>query len=197
MMADVFISYKSEEWHVAKRIELILETFDLRVWLDRKLRGEIVEPEIRRQIGDAAAVVVLLSRRFIQSDWIYGETKAARAKIVLAQIDDLPPDDVPLFLQKWGIINLSDWHDEADHPEIRKLIERCLELKRASVGRHGGSQNGAVETDTPPPDEKERARKTDEAPRGPVSANGSTVVIRTANAGNFVIGDYTRINTRD
>ncbi|HKY29369.1 MAG TPA: toll/interleukin-1 receptor domain-containing protein [Pyrinomonadaceae bacterium] len=63
-MADVFISYSSPDNEVAQRLTRMLERDGLEVFYDREalVAGESFSNQIQRELQNARAVVVLLSR---------------------------------------------------------------------------------------------------------------------------------------
>ena len=63
LMADVFISYKSERRKAARHLEQILIRHGYSVWFDHALtRGEDYEAQIQREISAAKALVRGLPR---------------------------------------------------------------------------------------------------------------------------------------
>ena len=72
---DAFISHSSANVEVAKRIERELEAGGLDVWLDdSELRhGVLLSSELRRQIGQTRAVLLLWSKDAARSRWVTTE----------------------------------------------------------------------------------------------------------------------------
>jgi hypothetical protein len=128
-MADVFISYKSEERPAAARIAELLRLNELTVWWDDHLHGEIADQEIICQIAAAHAVVVLISRRALDSNWVQGEIVRAGDRIVPVRTDDVAHDRLPTQILTRDIIDLSNWNGRPDHREFPKLVARCIQLK--------------------------------------------------------------------
>ena len=62
-MADVFVSYVSENRAIAEKISRGLEGAGFSVWWDRHIRGGVdFAPEIARQLDAAKVVIVLWSK---------------------------------------------------------------------------------------------------------------------------------------
>lgn len=128
-MADVFISYKSQDRATTERVAELLRLNELSVWWDDKLQGEVADDVITAQIANSYAVVVLISKRALGSNWVQGEIVRARDKVVPVRVDDFPHDDLPTPLLRNDIIDLSNWNRQADDAEFPKLLARCIELK--------------------------------------------------------------------
>jgi len=78
---DVFISYKSEDREIAKRVQALLERHGLKVWRDERLAdaaGLAYDLTINDALDASAKVLVLWSRRAIGSDWVRGEATKGR-----------------------------------------------------------------------------------------------------------------------
>ena len=64
-MADVFISYASEDRETARKIAGVLESYGYSVWWDRKIvAGQSYDQVIERELDMARAAVVLWSQEF-------------------------------------------------------------------------------------------------------------------------------------
>lgn len=137
-MADVFLSYKSEHRHVTERIAHLLRLYEMSVWWDDALTGERADPEIRSQIAAAKAVVILISKAALRSDWVLGEADRAGDKIVPAKIESINKSELPTPLLGHDIIDLTDWDGTSFDKEFPKLIARCLQL-RSGTKPHGVS----------------------------------------------------------
>ena len=157
-MADVFISYKYEDRGTTEKIAGQLRRHALSVWwADEHLQGERVDDIVPGQIADAKAVVVLISRRSIDSSWVRGEVVRAGKKVVAARIDDIAFSEIPTPLLASDIIDLSVWNGRPDDAEFPKLLARCIELKIGQKpviiksGPSESSSEGEPRAPTPPP----------------------------------------------
>jgi len=131
-MANVFISYGRADRDKAGRLVELLEEQGLSIWRDDHLRCDWVDEEIRKQISAADAVVALLSRDALASDWVRGEMERAGVKLIPAQIEPFAREELPTPLLPRDILDLTDWHGESDHPELIKLFACCHDLARTS-----------------------------------------------------------------
>ena len=94
-MADIFISYKSEDRSAAQLLAGSLKDSGFSVWFDQGLGGDTpFHEQIAAELAAASAVVALWSRRSLDSRWVYSEANEAdmHRKLINARIDDtLPP----------------------------------------------------------------------------------------------------------
>jgi hypothetical protein len=73
-LSDIFISYKSQEQDKAEQLAVALEKQGWSVWWDPHLRaGERFDDAIQRALSNAKCVIALLSRRFIESTYVWSD----------------------------------------------------------------------------------------------------------------------------
>ncbi|MEE4302150.1 MAG: toll/interleukin-1 receptor domain-containing protein [Pseudomonadales bacterium] len=73
-MADIFLSYASEDRERVRPLVAALEAEGLSVWWDRELRpGPSFDLEIERAIEAARCVVVVWSEHAVASEWVRSE----------------------------------------------------------------------------------------------------------------------------
>ena len=97
-MADVFLSYASKDADRAQAVATQLEDAGYSVWWDRELlSGQRFTQSIQRELGQAAAVVVMWTKASIESEWVYSEARRGSQRGVLVQVRtlDLTIDDIP------------------------------------------------------------------------------------------------------
>jgi TIR domain len=92
-MADVFLSYKSEDRPSAKVIADALEAEGISVWWDPALHtGQDYQDVIENNLRDAAVVVVLWSPRSVKSRWVRSEATIGDRKGALVPVMVEPCD---------------------------------------------------------------------------------------------------------
>jgi tetratricopeptide (TPR) repeat protein len=126
-MADVFISYASEDRERARMVATALEASGLTVWWDRKIvAGQSFDAVIERELETSKSVVVLWSKDAIVSEWVKNEAAAAaeRGVLVPALIDNIPK--IPLEFRRKQTVNLVDWDGEPAHPGFQALREGVI-----------------------------------------------------------------------
>jgi hypothetical protein len=122
-MSDIFISYKREEQPQAKVLAVALERQGWSVWWDPKLRaGEHFDDVIERALREAKCVIVLWSRRSVESRYIRDEATYAlnREKLVPVAIEDVRP---PFRFEGLQTARLSDWDGSGTSGEYQKLVQ--------------------------------------------------------------------------
>ena len=93
-VADVFVSYVSEDRASAEIIARGLEGVGLSVWWDHHIQGGVgFRKEIDRQLGAAKVVVVLWSATSLDSEWVCDEAEQARdqKKLIPLCLDSVRP----------------------------------------------------------------------------------------------------------
>jgi formylglycine-generating enzyme required for sulfatase activity len=128
-LADVFISYKREDRPHAERLAQGFARNQLSVWWDDDiLPREAFDSTIEREIGAAAAVVVLWSPRSVLSDWVRSEAHYGhdRGKLVPAMIE---PCEKPIAFLLTQTVDLTGWSGEDGDPRWRKLLAWVADLR--------------------------------------------------------------------
>jgi len=127
-MAEIFISYASED---RERAHELAEAFSARgwsVWWDRKIPlGQSFDAVIEKALSEANCVVVLWSAISAASEWVRNEASEAKRREILVPVF-IEPVDAPLAFRRLNGANLCDWHPDSAHPEFDKLSERITEL---------------------------------------------------------------------
>ncbi len=127
-MADIFVSYASED---RDRILLLVEALESQgwsVWWDRELiTGPSFDDKIEEALDEARCVVVGWSEHSIQSRWVRTEANEGleRGILVPALIDDVRP---PLAFRIAQTANLIGW------PSVRGEIDSLIGGIRELLG---------------------------------------------------------------
>jgi hypothetical protein len=122
-MADVFISYASEDRERARELASALEACGWSVWWDRKIiAGQTFDQAIERELGAAKSVVVLWSKDSISSEWVRNEAAAAaeRGVLVPALLDAV---SLPLEFRRRQAADLIGWGGDLSHGGFRALCD--------------------------------------------------------------------------
>ena len=91
-MADIFVSYATEDRERVRPLVERPESEGYSVWLDRRIGlGASFDREIERELDAACCVVVLWSRQSIESDWVHNEAETGKEPNILvpARIEDV------------------------------------------------------------------------------------------------------------
>src|SRR5215510_1123097 len=121
-MSDIFISYKREDQSEARALAESLEQVGWTVWWDPQLRaGERFDEVIERELNNAKLVIVLWSRRAIQSQYVKDEATYALSlnKLIPVAIDEVSP---PFRFQGLHTLSLAGWRGSASALPFQKLL---------------------------------------------------------------------------
>jgi TolB-like protein len=141
-MHDVFLSYTHTDKPVARRIADALARERLTIWWDQAINaGETFDEVTAQALKDAAVIVVLWSKRSIESRWVRSEaTFADRAgKLVPVMIE---PCDRPIQFELTHTVDLLDWNGDVTDPRWRALVDGIRRLLDKQSPQSSGA--GAV-----------------------------------------------------
>ena len=139
---DIFLSYNRED---AARAKLFADAFvaeGFEVWWDAHLRsGEEYDRVTEAALRSAKAVVVLWSKRSVDSSWVRAEaTQAYRSKKLMpAMIEDCVR---PVMFELTQTAELSHWKGDRKNPawqafvsDLRGLVSKEESTGNATTGR--------------------------------------------------------------
>jgi hypothetical protein len=122
-MANIFISYSSTDKTLVKILAHILEQKSWSVWWDRDIPiGENYDNVIERELNQADCVLVIWTKRSIQSEWVKNEASEAlnQKKLVPILLEQV---QIPLAFKRVESALLIDWNGEGNHPELELLFQ--------------------------------------------------------------------------
>lgn len=171
-MADILISYSSEDKTNVKLIAELLERHGWSVWWDRDIpHGRPFDTVIEEELAAAFCVIVIWTRRSVQSEWVKNEANEAlqTGKLVPVLLENVP---LPLAFKRTEAALLMDWKGELDHRELPLLfnsIEQTIQRNKTKQQRTDHGQNSG---DKP----KESEWKLNEKLINPSAARGYIAV---------------------
>jgi len=121
-VADVFVSYVSEDRSIAEKIASGLEGAGFSVWWDRHIHGGAgFRKEIDRQLGAAKVVVVPWSTTSLESEWVCDEAQQARDhnKLIPVRLDSVQP---PLGFRQAQSLNFGGWNGDLNAEAFTELV---------------------------------------------------------------------------
>lgn len=124
-MADVFVSYKSEDRElVAPLVGCLQAKGDLSIWWDTRIQaGAHWDSEIERELHLAQCVVVVWSPSSVNSHWVRTEANFARSKGILVPVSILGVEP-PVIYNLIQTVDLTRWKGDCGDPAIQKLLSR-------------------------------------------------------------------------
>ena len=130
-MADIFLSYSREDQITARRYAEALKAEGFNVWWDQALdAGESFDKVTEQALKDAKAVVVLWSRRSVDSRWVRAEATQADRFGTLVPVT-IEPCNRPIMFELTHTADLSGWSGDPAAPLWRAFIEGL----RRTVGK--------------------------------------------------------------
>lgn len=128
-MADVFLSYASEDRNSAGAIAAALEREGLSVWWDRALvGGDRYAREIDEAIAGAKAVIVLWSPAAAESDWVLAEVEEPRKRRRIIPVL-IKACRIPRPYNILHTIDLTRWSGDRGNDGFPELVEAAKATK--------------------------------------------------------------------
>lgn len=140
-MADIFVSYASEDRERVAPIAAFLESQGWTVWWDRRLdAGTSFDREIERELDAASCVLVAWSRASIESDWVRTEAQEGMDRGVLVPIllDSVRP---PLAFRRIQAQDISDGLTPDAQGDLTQAVSRAAG-KASAPGADEGIARG-------------------------------------------------------
>ena len=130
-MPDIFLSYNREDQVVARRFADAFKAQGFEVWWDSALRaGETYDQVTEKALREAKAVVVLWSKKSVNSDWVRAEASIGQEHKHLAPVK-IESCDLPVMFRLVQTAELSHWNGDAKDPawlafvsDVRKFVEQ-------------------------------------------------------------------------
>jgi TolB-like protein/Flp pilus assembly protein TadD len=147
---DVFLSYSRDDQTIARRFAEGFEREGLSVWWDQTLAvGEAFDQVTERALDEAKAVVVLWSKRSVESRWVRAEATQAQAlgHLVPVMIEACRR---PIMFELTHTAELADWNGDPGDARWQSFIEGLRRLVGKGVTTAAGA---TMETSTGPGDE--------------------------------------------
>jgi TIR domain len=127
-MADIFISYASEDRNRVRPLAEALMSRGFNVWWDRSLAaGQDYTAIIEKELKNAKAVIVVWTRSSSASTFVRDEAGRARdeGRLVPVMFDRV---DIPLGFGAFQAEDFTNWNGGANAPQV-KLLEEVLKAK--------------------------------------------------------------------
>ncbi len=137
-MADVFLSYSSQDRQRIKPLAEALEARGLSVWWDRALgAGEDYSSVITRELAAAKAVVVVWTESSAASTFVRDEAGRARddARLIPVLLDQV---EIPLGFGAFQAEDFTRWNGQPQAAQV-SLLEEAIRAKLEGRSIDGGA----------------------------------------------------------
>jgi len=144
-VADVFVSYASEDRPVAEQISRGLEGAGFSVWWDRHIHGGVnFGDEIQRQLNAARIVVVLWSADSLDSSYVRDEAQQARdeKKLIPVRLDSVQP---PLGFRQTQSLDFGGWNGDANAGAFVGLVNSARNFTSGATPSASVSPSSFIE----------------------------------------------------
>ena len=132
-MADVFISYGSEDRLKASVLAKLFSNVGWDVWWDKEiLGGKEWSPEILEEVRKARCVVVLWSRDSVKKEWVKKEAEEAEKNGTLIPVL-LQPSSLETPTPSIQAVKLSTW-DGGNVDEVIPLLKSIADKIKKEIG---------------------------------------------------------------
>jgi hypothetical protein len=122
-VAQLFISYASNDRNFVDRLAAALALAGHKVWYDRDLDAGPFREQILAQLKQAEVAIVIWSARSTQSRYVVDEAERAAARAVLLPIR-IDRSDLPLGFGALQTFDLSSWSGQADDPQFALILNQ-------------------------------------------------------------------------
>ncbi|MEO6231894.1 MAG: toll/interleukin-1 receptor domain-containing protein [Ferruginibacter sp.] len=144
-MADIFISYSSDDKSVVQKIAALLEKRGWSVWWDRQIPiGQKYDTVIEQELQVAVCVLVVWTQRSITSEWVKNEALDAAQKGILVPVI-LEPVILPLAFRRIESAMLIGWQGNEAEAELEMLFNAIGNIidKKKDIAGNTSDQDGA------------------------------------------------------
>jgi hypothetical protein len=122
-MADIFISYARADREIAKVFADAFASQGWSVWWDPEISyGTQFDKVIEQEIARAKCVVVLWSKRSVESPWVRTEASDGNQRNILVPIRTEADAKEPLEFRKVQTAELAGWSGDRENPTYQRLL---------------------------------------------------------------------------
>jgi TolB-like protein len=121
-MSDIFLSYSRDDQATARRFAEAFQREGLTVWWDQTLKpGEAYDRVTEKALQDAKAVVVLWSRKSVESHWVRSEATQAQTNGTLVPVM-IEPCKRPIMFELMHTAELAHWKGDPNDSAWRTFL---------------------------------------------------------------------------
>ena len=164
-MADIFISYASEDRDRVKPLAQALEEQGWSVFWDRTIPGGKIWDEVIEEALDAAkCVIVIWSKISKSSKWVRAEAEEGLKRNILVPVS-IETIKIPLLFRPIQAVSLINWQEDSSHPQFKKLLSDLSSILGPSPLKLKEEKDKRAEEERRRQQEKERKLREDEEKR--------------------------------
>lgn len=130
-MHQIFLSYSHQDRERVRPFVSLFETQRWSVWWDRKIvPGQAWEAQLREELKNCRAVVVVWTHASVRSKWVHLEASAGLEVdgLVPVQLDGLEEAPVPPDFERCHSADFVGWAGDQDHPELESTLGALREI---------------------------------------------------------------------
>ncbi|MBX2921555.1 MAG: TIR domain-containing protein [Chitinophagaceae bacterium] len=127
-MADIFLSYSSQDKSKVRLVAFALEKMGWSVWWDRKIvPGAMFDKVIEEELNQSRCVIVIWTQKSVASEWVMNEASAGAERKVLVPLL-LEDVKIPLAFRRMEAARLIDWNGEEENTEVKILMNAVAQI---------------------------------------------------------------------
>ena len=130
-MSDIFLSYSHQDRERVRPVVAQLEAQRWSVWWDRKLLpGQRWEAQLREELKNCRAVVVIWTKESVKSAWVELEASAGLEVdgLVPIQMDPFESAPIPGKFEQIHASDLTTWAGDSSHSELEFALQALREI---------------------------------------------------------------------
>jgi len=121
-MSDIFISYKSDDRPVIKRVSTVLTAMGYDVWWDRLIpTGKSYDEVIEAVLSTAKVVIVFWSHQSVKSSWVKNEADEGMNRNILLPVI-IEAVEIPLAYRRFQTADLINWNGDLAHEGFKSIL---------------------------------------------------------------------------
>jgi PadR family transcriptional regulator PadR len=130
-MSDIFLSYSHQDRERVRPVVALLEAQGWAIWWDRTLLpGQHWEDQLREELKNCRAVVVVWTRNSVTSKWVQLEASEGLKidGLVPIQLDQFEAAPIPNDFKHIHAADLTTWTGGTNHPELAGALRALREI---------------------------------------------------------------------
>jgi TolB-like protein len=145
-LPQIFLSYSRDDQATARRFAEGFEREGMSVWWDQTLNpGEAYDRVTEKALAEASAVVVLWSRKSVDSHWVRAEATQAHANGTLVPVM-IEPCKRPIMFELTHTADLAHWRGDPRDPAWQSYVAGVRRFMAKDASATPGAPSTPVQT---------------------------------------------------